>query len=316
MSSGLVNNRPIADDDPMNVPEFELLQENAQELDLHTPLPPRHRVSTQVNPGQNVSAIGWGAAPSRLVFLHGGGQNAHTWDTVLLELGEDALAIDLPGHGHSDWRPDHDYGAQANAQAVATVMRRHADVPVPLIGMSLGGLTAMSLVSQFPELVSALMLVDVSPQAPMRSVDLTAAQRGSVALISGPETYESFDAMLEATVAASPSRTRRSLRRGVLHNAKEQPDGSWVWRYDRQRKANYALEDTAPAWDEFAAGRVPVTLVRGARSSFVHDDDVAEMARLQPSLQVQVVADSGHSVQSDQPLELVRILRDFLAAPR
>jgi pimeloyl-ACP methyl ester carboxylesterase len=316
MSSDLVNNGSTTDDEPVNLTdEFELLRENAQELGHRAPLPPRRRLSTQVNPGQNVSSISWGADPSPMVFLHGGGQNAHTWDTVLLALGEDALAIDLPGHGHSDWRADHDYGARANAQAIAAVMRSHAATPVPLVGMSLGGLTAISLVSQFPDLVSALMLVDVSPQAPQRSVDLTAAQRGSVALISGPETYESFDAMLDATVAASPNRSRASLRRGVLHNAKEMADGSWRWRYDRQRKANYAFDDPTPAWDEFAAGGIPVTLVRGARSSFVHDADVAEMARLQPRLQVQVVADSGHSVQSDQPLALVKILRDFLAAP-
>ncbi len=36
-----------------------------------------------------------------MVFLHGGGQNAHTWDTVILGLGVPALAIDLPGHGRS-----------------------------------------------------------------------------------------------------------------------------------------------------------------------------------------------------------------------
>ena len=73
--------------------------------------------------------------------------------------------------------------------------------------------------------------------------------------------------------------------------------------------------DVANIRAEFAACGVPVTLVRGARSSFVDDADVAEMARLQPRLQVQMVVDAGHSVQSDQPLELVRLLRDFLAAP-
>ena len=40
--------------------------------------------------------------PPELVFLHGGAQNAHTWDTVALALGRPLVAIDLPGHGHSD----------------------------------------------------------------------------------------------------------------------------------------------------------------------------------------------------------------------
>ena len=41
--------------------------------------------------------------------------------------------------------------------------------------------------------------------------------------------------------------------------------------------------------------------------------NLAEMRRLQPGLQVHVVADAGHSVQSDQPLELVRLIRESLA---
>ena len=44
----------------------------------------------------------WGDAEPELVFLHGGAQNAHTWDTVALALGRPLVAIDLPGHGHSD----------------------------------------------------------------------------------------------------------------------------------------------------------------------------------------------------------------------
>ena len=43
-----------------------------------------------------------GEAPPELVLLHGGAQNAHTWDTVALALRRPLVAIDLPGHGHSD----------------------------------------------------------------------------------------------------------------------------------------------------------------------------------------------------------------------
>ena len=60
----------------------------------------------------------------RIIFLHGGGQNAHTWDTVIVGLGEPALAVDLPGHGHSGWREDGDYSPQNNAAALAPVLQR------------------------------------------------------------------------------------------------------------------------------------------------------------------------------------------------
>ena len=296
--------------------EFELLPENAAELGLpYSPdsQPQLSRQSTRVTPDQSVSAIRWGQAPSSLVLLHGGGQNAHTWDSVLVALGLPALAVDLPGHGRSDWRPDHDYSGRQNADAVAAVVREQALPPVALIGMSLGGLTAISLTSRFPELVSRLMIVDVSPQSLTRFAELTQAQRGSVALTSGPATFESFDVMLEAAVQASPSRTRSALRRGVLHNAKELPDGRWAWRYDRERGT--AGGDPQVGWDEFGAISVPITLVRGGDSGFVHDDDVVELRRRQPGLEVHVVERSGHSVQSDQPIVLTNLIRKFIAQP-
>ena len=123
------------------IDEFDLLSENAEELGLDVELPPRQRLATEVGGGRQVSSIQWGQTPAPLVFLHGGGQNAHTFDSVLLALGTPALAIDLPGHGHSDWREDHDYSGQANAAAVASVIERHTATPVALVGMSLGGLT-------------------------------------------------------------------------------------------------------------------------------------------------------------------------------
>ncbi len=60
------------------------------------------RESVEVEPGRRLSALVWGDGEPELVFLHGGAQNAHTWDTVALALGRPLVALDLPGHGHSD----------------------------------------------------------------------------------------------------------------------------------------------------------------------------------------------------------------------
>ena len=120
--------------------EFAYLPENAAQAGVRGPLPEVTRV--QRGP---ISALRWGTAPPRVVFLHGGGQNAHTWDTVILGLGLPALAVDLPGHGRSEWREDGDYGPVLNAVAVEPVIGDLAPDADLLVGMSLGGLTAMRL---------------------------------------------------------------------------------------------------------------------------------------------------------------------------
>ena len=284
--------------------EFAYLADNAAQAGVSGPLPPVARV--QRGP---ISALRWGTGEVRVVFLHGGGQNAHTWDTVILGLGLPALAIDLPGHGRSEWREDGDYGPALNAHAVEPVIGELAPRADLVVGMSLGGLTAMRLAVAAGHLVPRLVMVDVTPSAPERHEQMTKAQMGAVALVQGERSFPSFEAMVDATVAASPHRSRESLQRGVFHNAKQLDDGTWTWRYDTFRSG----DGFAGLWDDAPALHTPTTLVRGAKSFFVNDDDAAEFARSAPGFQqVVVVPDAGHSVQGDQPRALVEILRSVL----
>lgn len=294
----------VSDDELPGLDEFALLPENAEQAGV-SHVPPVQRIDAG-----EISALKFGAEPPTVVFLHGGGQNAHTWDTVIVGLGEPALAVDLPGHGRSAWREDGDYGPKLAAEKIIPVLREHAPAPALVVGMSLGGLTALRIAATAPELVPRLLLVDVTPSAPERHTQMTEAQKGTVALVQGDRTFPSFAAMLEVTVAAAPHRDRNSLRRGVFHNSKRLDDGTWTWRYDSFRKG----EGFEGLWDDVASISMPTTLVRGANSFFVNDDDAAQFAAEAPGFQrTIVVADSGHSVQSDQPRRLIEILREVLA---
>lgn len=285
--------------------EFVYLAENAEQAGVCGPLPAVERVEHE-----GVSALRWGTEPPRVVFLHGGGQNAHTWDTVILGLGLPALAIDLPGHGRSAWREDGDYGPPLNAAAIEPMIADLAPQADLVVGMSLGGLTAMRLAVTAPHLVRRLVMVDVTPSAPERHEQMTRAQMGAVALVKGERSFPSFEAMVDVAVAASPQRSRESLQRGVFHNSKQLDDGTWTWRYDTFRKGDGFLT----LWDDVPALTTPTTLVRGAKSFFVNDEDAETFARTAPGFQrVIVVPDSGHSVQGDQPRALVEILRSVLS---
>lgn len=289
--------------------EFGMFHENAAEVGLPFDAPPTvARVDLEVAPGQRVSALRWGTEAPELVLLHGGGQNAHTWDTVALALGRPLLAIDLPGHGHSDWRSDHAYFPVENAKAVAVMVRAMAPDAELIVGMSLGGLTALALATEAPDLVRKLVLVDVTPGV---NRDKASAV---ISFIAGPETFASFDEILDRTVAFNPTRSVSSLRRGILHNAAERPDGTWSWRYERfDVPDDMEMPDFGGMWELVDAVRVPLLLVRGADSPVVDDEDVAELVRRLPDARVVVVEAAGHSVQGDQPLELAAIIEGELA---
>jgi pimeloyl-ACP methyl ester carboxylesterase len=316
-----------AADDTAPYDEFSMLPENAEEIGLSWPTGLAvERREVQVAPDQFVSVLVWGDRDPELVFLHGGGQNAHTWDTVVLALDRPAIAIDLPGHGRSDRRADRNYGPWLNAEAVATVMDAVALNARGVVGMSLGGATATRLTAVRPDLVRRAVIVDVTPQVNDPGRVLTPEQQGSVALIGGPPTYESFEEVVSATVALSPKRTEAAVRRGVRHNTVRRADGRWAWRYDLfgGREDGAEREPAAPTsessghwadftslWDDVSAIAVPTMLVQGADSPFVRPEDRAEFERRLPSVRWEVVEGAGHAVQSDQPLVLAALIREF-----
>jgi pimeloyl-ACP methyl ester carboxylesterase len=302
--------------------EFSMFHENAEEFGIPYPGPPtvrREAVEVQASPRRALSALVWGDAPPELVLLHGGAQNAHTWDTVALALDRPLLAVDLPGHGHSDGGRAGSFGLADNADDIATAIRALAPTARAVVGMSLGGLTSLALAARHPDVVPALVLVDVTP-------GVTQGKASAIsAFINGPESFPSFDEILARTVQFNPTRSEASLRRGILHNAEQRPDGSWVWRYQRFRalepdaaeasagEATAARPDFGDLWAAVDGFAGPLMLLRGTTAQSVVDDaDEAELLRRRPAARVEHVADAGHSIQGDQPVALAALLSDFL----
>lgn len=299
--------------------EFGLFHENAAEFGLAFDGPPVvRRESVEVRPGVRLSALVWGDGPPELVLLHGGGQNAHTWDTVAMALGRPLVAIDLPGHGHSDGSIGGSLSLDAVAQDIAVVVRALAPDATAVVGMSLGGLTTMALSAAAPELVRRIVLVDVLPSRD----DAATAVIGK--FINGPSSFPDFEELLKRTMEFNPTRSESSLRRGILHNALQQADGSWVWRHARQRDDGATApaigapdpdERTEATWRIVEAIQVPLLLARGMEpSSILRDEHEAELLRRLPAASVQHVEGAGHSIQGDKPLELAAIIDGFISA--
>jgi len=231
---------------------------------------------------------------------------------VCLALGESVLAIDLPGHGHSSWRDDGDYTPRALAFDIATIIEQLAPRAEVVCGMSLGGLTTLALAYQRPDLVSRLMMVDITPGVtPEKSKSITD-------FVNGPQSFANFDDLLARTIEHNPTRSTTSLRRGILHNARQLDDLSWAWRYDRRShpRREPGASVAAGMWEMIERLHCPITLVRGGTSPVVDDADVAELQRRRPDAVVHVVDGAGHSVQGDRPLELAGLLRQELASSR
>ena len=297
----------------INYDEFAMFGENISEYELRASAKPNvERISCVLSDGRTLSALKWGTQSPEITLVHGSAQNAHTWDTVSLAMGVPMIAIDLPGHGHSSWRSDGNYEPSVLAPDVATAIETWAPKTRLVVGMSLGGLTTLALAGQRPDLVLSLANVDITPGVNSQKA------KAITDFVNGPQSFASFEDLLARTIEHNPTRSESSLRRGILHNAKQQTDGSWQWRYDRSthpspQDPSQRIERLAALWDVISKLDCPFTLFRGGTSPVVDDADVAELLRRKPNSQVIVVDGAGHSIQGDRPVELADALTRLMA---
>lgn len=289
--------------------EFACLRENAREIGLPwDEMPSVQRAAIRLDDGRQVSAILWGNERADIVLLHGGGQNAHTWDNVAMALRLSAVAIDMPGHGRSDASAEGPLNIFRNCHDIADVVRQLARPPVNLVGMSLGGLTALALADAYPELVRTVLLVDVTPDVDKNSP--------IARFINGPETFATFEDLVKHTAASVSARSETALRRGILHNAVQLEDGSWRWRRERRGADELQRVDFHTLWDAVSSICAPIALAYGELpSSVVTPASLAEFMRRRPTTRIVPFPDAGHSIQGRSPVELARLIADFRLSP-
>jgi pimeloyl-ACP methyl ester carboxylesterase len=291
---------------PLDMDEFGALDAEAAEFGIEVvDRPAVHREVTHTPDGL-VSSLVWGESPPEVVLLHGGGLNAHTWDALVLALGRPALAVDLPGHGHSAWRDDGRYEPRIVAPAVATVIERLAPDARLVVGQSLGGFIALG--DMRDDLVRAQVLVDAAPTITARGVSQVAS------FLDGPDSFASRDEIVDRALEYGFGASRAALDRGVALNTVRRADGRWVWRHHlgRQPGSIAGLGDFGALWPSLEAFGRPVTLVRAARG-YISDEQVVELRRRVPRADI-ITVDTGHNVQEDDPVTLAGIVADRLGA--
>ena len=201
--------------------EFALVAQAAAEAGTAGEMPRVRRSWVNVPAGGHVSGLFWGDGPPEVVFLHDIGESARAWDAVALAAGRPSVAIDLPGHGRSDWRRDGSYEPARLASAVAEAVRSFAPRARLVAGSGLGGRAALAVHRRQPRLVPRLALVAALPGAvPAQAREWP-----------GPERFASRAEALTALAARRPDRSAQSVRREVLYELLADGGGSWAWRH-------------------------------------------------------------------------------------
>ena len=143
---------------------FGVVLGDAADLGLAVPEAPRCVSRNVLVGGLRLHLLEWGPSSGPpVVLLHGGYQSAHTWDLVALSLSRRyrVIAVDLRGHGDSEWPRDREASLTALATDVRDVVEELDLGAVAVIGHSLGGLVLMQLMIEHPDVVRRAVLEDV-----------------------------------------------------------------------------------------------------------------------------------------------------------
>jgi non-heme chloroperoxidase len=268
--------------------------------------------------GLQLAADAWGEGPRAVVLLHGGGQTRHAWGGTAAALaaeGWHALALDLRGHGDSEWAADANYTMNAfigDLLAVIATLGR----PTVVVGASLGGLIA--LLTQGEAAVppfAGLVLVDIAAR-----MEVEGAGRIRSFMLSRPEGFESLEEAAEAVAAFAPNRPRPADPSGLARNLRRDPQGRYRWHWDPQfmtgPRPPADVVNTARLEAAARALRGPTLLVRGRSSDVLSEEGAREFLALAPHARYADVSGAGHMVAGDRNDAFTTAVAEFLRGLR
>lgn len=258
--------------------------------------------------GLSIHYLDWGTRGRQpLVLLHGIARTAHNFDHLAPRLAGDyhVLAVDLRGHGDSDWHPDGAYLVEDYTRDVEALLDRLQLRDVVLWGASTGGRVAQYLAGTRPELVAAVIVEDVGPERPA-AISSRRANRMAQEENGWASEAELF-AKVKGDNAATPDAI---LEHFVRHGARRRDDGRLVWKRDPAILKGFVPTEL---WTQVRAIRAPIVYVLGGASTIVPPETQAALKEALPQARIVTLPGLGHYPSDEDPDAFLETVRSFLA---
>lgn len=258
--------------------------------------------------GRRVHYLEWGSPESRpFVMVHGIGRSAHSYDHIAAELqGEfHVLAMDMRGHGESDWHPDGAY----LVEDYVTDLERLADElnlqDMILTGSSTGGRVAQVYAGLHPDRVSKLIVEDVGPERPP-NISRGFAQRAERDSEGWASEDDLFDSLRQRPTRVSEAQHRTWIR----YETRQLGNGRVGWKYDPDIAKGFVPTEL---WDYVARIEAPTLYLLGAESRIVPPETQKRLEATRPNIEVVTVPDAGHYPHQETPAVFLAVVKAFLA---
>jgi pimeloyl-ACP methyl ester carboxylesterase len=255
----------------------------------------------------------WGQpdAEPTIVCVHGYTSSAEAFSALARRLADryHLLALDVRGHGESQWAPDQAYDYADQAADLAAFADALVPEPYVLIGTSMGGIIAMAYAQRWAHRLRGLVLNDIGPDVE--------AGGGRITNMVGsrPDDFASLDAAMAYRREISPITAGRPLddqRETALGVLRELPGGRWGWKLDPAyitRRMTRGAPTRPDAWPILANLACPTLVIWGTDSDVLSKAQARRMTETLPKGELVAVPGVGHAPTLVEPSALAAIER-------
>jgi len=259
-----------------------------------------------------------GQGDEPVILLHGGGVDSAliSWSDIIPGLAQyhRVIAPDLPGYGKSD-RPDVEYSLEYYRDFLCRFMDALQIESASLVGLSLGGGTALAFVLQHPHKVKKLVLVDtygLMSRIPFHFLSylyvITPLNDFSYWLMSHSRSL--VRQMLLAGLIYDPQNATPELV-DLVYQALRQPGAGKSFKsFQRSEVGPRRLRSDFS--DRLGEIKAPTLLVHGDHDSSVPLECVRRAQKALPDVRLVVLKNRRHWPMRENPQEFISIVLDFL----
>jgi pimeloyl-ACP methyl ester carboxylesterase len=251
------------------------------------------------------------AGAQTLILLHGNSANAWWWRPmaqVLSGANLRILAVDLRGHGDSEWVRPPDYLPADYADDLARLIPAAGAQGAIAIGHSMGGMAVLAFSLKYHRLVRGVVAIDIAiTSGPRRNHYLRRLR--SIPTISYPDL-----ATAKARFRLMPNEGRIApelIAEIAEHSIHRTAEGSYTMKFDRESFLGSDGLDVAAA---IAAVRIPLLLVRADQSRIMSAEVAVSASRSNPLVEFVTIPNAHHHLPLEAPESLARVIEQFPAA--
>jgi pimeloyl-ACP methyl ester carboxylesterase len=268
--------------------------------------------------GAAIETLAWGErGKPGLLFLHGNGASADWWSFIapLFIDTHRIAAFSMSGMGGSGWRDKYSYDLyvdEAFAVAEATGLFASTAKPV-IIGHSFGAFITSGFVGRAAQSIGGAILLD----GPFLG---SAARKRQREMRGSPRPKRIYDTLAQALsrFRFAPDQGCENLfiadwiARSSIRTFRRADDSiGYTWKFDPLRFMGFLHGSPS---NDLSVAQCPIAVIGGARSAFVTDKRMDELAPYLPKgSPLVVIPDADHHIMADQPLALVTAIRMQLA---